>query len=177
MTAGAWADPVAAHFGVEPIGLTPFRRTVINVAVDGYDLATVPEVNEIDELFYFKPDAGQLLVSPADETPCAPTDAQPEEIDIAYAAHYLSECTTLELQRVAHAWAGLRTFAPDRVPVVGPAAAVPGFFWLAGQGGFGIQTAPAMGRLAAELIVAGQLSAALRSFGLEAATFSPARFA
>ncbi len=173
---GAWADSIAQLSGVAPLSLTPYRRTVISVKVPQYELHDMPEVNEVDEDFYFKPDAGQLMVSPADETPVDPHDAWPEEMDIAYAAHYLSECTTLEFDHIAHSWAGLRTFAPDRVPVVGYSSQVPGFFWLAGQGGFGIQTSPALGRLASELIQHKPVPDELSILGLTEAVFSPARF-
>lgn len=174
--AGGWADPVARLLGLTPLGIVPHRRTAISVKVDGYDLSGVPEVNEIDEAFYFKPDAGQLMVSPADETPVDPHDAWPEEIDIAYAAHYLTECTTLSVERVAHSWAGLRSFAPDRAPVVGFSAQAPGAFWLAGQGGYGIQTSPGMGRIAASLILNGAAPPDVEDLGLSAAMLSPARF-
>ncbi len=151
--AGGWADRVAEILGAAPLGLVPHRRTMISVAAPGYDVAGMPEVNEVDEAFYFKPDAGHLIVSPADETPVAPHDAWAEEIDIATAAWHLGECTTLDVRRVLHSWAGLRTFAADRVPVVGFSARVHGLFWLAGQGGSGIQTSPALGRLAADILL------------------------
>jgi D-arginine dehydrogenase len=173
--AGAWADPVAELFGAGPLGLVPHRRTAIHVDVPGIELDALPEVNEIDELFYFKPDAGRLLVSPADETPCAPQDAAPEELDVAWAAHYLTECTTLAVERVPHAWAGLRTFAPDRRPVVGADPRAPGFFWLAGQGGAGIQTAPALSALGAALLTGAPLPDTLREAGVDPADFAPDR--
>ena len=174
--AGAWADEVADLFGADPLGLVPHRRTAIRVKLPGQDLSTLPEVNEIDEAFYFKPDAGQLLVSPADETPMAPQDAWPEELDIALAAHALTEVTTLELRHIAHAWAGLRTFAPDRLPVIGASARVPGLFWMAGLGGFGIQTSPAVGRIAAGLLLEGRIPPGEGAAGIAAAALSPARF-
>lgn len=149
---GAWADPTAALFEVPGLNIQPLRRTAITLKVPGYDVAEMPEVNEIDEDFYFKPDAGMLMVSPADETPVDPHDAWPEDMDIAIAADYMDQCTTLQITHVAHSWAGLRTFAPDRVPVIGYSAQQPGFFWAAGVGGYGIQTSPAVGQLAAGLL-------------------------
>ncbi|MCF3639451.1 FAD-binding oxidoreductase [Rhizobium sp. TRM95111] len=174
--AGAWADAVAAAAGVQPLGIVPHRRTAITVDLpNGTDAAALPEVSDIADRFYFKPDAGRLLVSPADETPCEAGDAQPEELDVAYAAHYLEEATTLEVRRIASSWAGLRSFAPDRLPVVGPARDHPAFFWLAGQGGSGILTSPALGQLAAALLAGGPLPAALLREGVEPGAFSPAR--
>ncbi|MEX0304720.1 MAG: NAD(P)/FAD-dependent oxidoreductase [Leisingera sp.] len=174
--AGGWADPVAGLFGAAPLGIVPHRRTAISVKVPGYDVSAMPEVNEIDEVFYFKPDAGQLMVSPADETPVAPHDAWPEELDIAYAAHYLSECTTLAVSHVAHSWAGLRTFAKDRLPVIGFSGQVPGLFWLAGVGGYGIQTSPAVGQIAAALLTHAEMPAQVADAGIDPALFSPTRF-
>ena len=170
---GGWADPVAGLFGAAPLGLTPHRRTAISVKVSGHDLTHMPEVNEIDELFYFKPDAGQLMVSPADETPVDPHDAWPEELDVAYAAHYLGECTTLEVTHVAHSWAGLRTFAPDRLSVIGFLGQVEGLFWLAGVGGYGIQTSPAVGQIAAALLRDAPLPDPVA--GIDPRFFSPSR--
>jgi D-arginine dehydrogenase len=109
-------------------------------------------VIDIDESFYLKPDAGLLLISPADETPVPACDVQPEEFDVAVAVDRVERATTLAFKRIRRRWAGLRSFAPDRSPVIGFDAVVPGFFWLAGQGGYGIQTAPAAARLAAALL-------------------------
>lgn len=173
--AGAWTDPFAELCGVQGLGIQPHRRTAINVKAPGCNLAAMPEVNEIEEDFYFKPDAGQLFVSPADETPMDPHDAWADEMDIAYAAHFLSECSTLEITHVAHSWAGLRTFAPDRLPVIGYSAAEPAFFWLAGQGGYGIQTSPAVAQLAASVLLQQPLPPHLVQAGLTAAQFSPSR--
>lgn len=173
--AGAWADPVARLFGVAPLGLQPYRRTAINVEVPGHDLGRMSEVSEIDELFYFKPDAGHLMVSPADETPADPHDVRPEELDIAYAAHYLSECTRLDVRHIAHSWAGLRTFAPDRLPLIGASRQTEGFFWLAGLGGFGIRTSPSVGQIAAALLLGADLPDNLNLAGVDVAGFSPSR--
>ena len=173
---GAWADSVAGMFGLDALGLIPHRRTIITVKVPNYDVSHMPEVNEIDEMFYFKPDAGQLLISPADETPVDPHDAWPEELDIAYAANYLTECTTLDVQHVAHSWAGLRTLSKDRLPVIGLSSQVDGFFWLAGLGGYGIQTSPAVGQIAAALLTGVPIPDAITQTGLADNLFSPARF-
>ncbi|MDI7861711.1 FAD-binding oxidoreductase [Rhizobiaceae bacterium n13] len=175
--AGAWADSIADIFGVEPQGIVPHRRTAILVDLpEGIDAAALPEVNEVDEEFYFKPDGGRLLVSPADETPSVPTDAQPEEIDVAWAAHYVEEATTVEVRRVARSWAGLRSFSPDRLPVIGPAPDQPHFFWLAGQGGFGILSSPALGQLAASILLEKEPPEACLRHGLDRQHFRPGRF-
>jgi D-arginine dehydrogenase len=149
--AGAWGDQVAALAGVEPVGLAPLRRTAFLVAAPpgsaGWPLAA-----DAAEAWYAKPDAGRMLCSPADETPAPPGDARPDEVDVARALDVLRERTTLATRSVARAWAGLRTFAPDRVPVVGRDPEHPGFVWCVGQGGYGVQTAPAVGDLVAALV-------------------------
>jgi D-arginine dehydrogenase len=127
-------------------------------------------VIEVAERFYFKPDAGRLLISPADETPAEPADAQPDEMDVAIAVDRIEMATTLSVRRVAHRWAGLRTFAPDRTPICGFDPRAEGFFWLAGQGGYGIKTSPALAQLTAHLIAAGPAPA------VDIAALSPARF-
>lgn len=175
--AGAWADALAALAGVAPVGLSARRRTVLTVesptgvAPDGWPLTI-----DIDETFYFKPDAGRILLSPADETETLPCDVQPEELDVAITIDRIERATTLSIRRLLSKWAGLRTFAPDRAPVVGFDAQVPGFFWLAGQGGYGIQTAPALGVLAASLVAGHDLPADLAAFGVAAEPLSPSRF-
>jgi D-arginine dehydrogenase len=175
--AGAWADSTALLCGVKPLGIIPYRRTAISVDLpQGFNAGALPEVNEIDEVWYFKPDAGRLLVSPADATLSEPCDAQPEDLDVAYAVHYLEEATTLTVTSVAHKWAGLRSFAPDRLPVVGFDKDQPAFFWLAGQGGYGIQSSPALGDYAACLLRQGELSDVLRNAGLTGVEFPPGRF-
>ncbi|HEX4151980.1 MAG TPA: FAD-binding oxidoreductase [Steroidobacteraceae bacterium] len=174
--AGAWADQVAGLAGISPIGLTACRRTAVLVdAPEGLDIGGWPFVSDIDEQFYFRPDAGSIFLSPADETPTEPADVQPEEWDIAAAVERLEQATTLQVRRLKARWAGLRTFAPDRTPVVGYSPILPAFFWLAGQGGYGIQTAPALSRAAAALVLGLALPADLQDQGLEAA-MSPARF-
>ncbi|WP_433306765.1 NAD(P)/FAD-dependent oxidoreductase [Actinoplanes sp. CA-030573] len=149
--AGAWADEVAVALGVPPVGLRPLRRTAAVARCEGVDRAW-PIVADVGETFYFRPEGAGVLVSPADETPSEPCDARPAELDVALAIDRVNEATTLGLRSVQTAWAGLRTFAPDREPVVGADPAAPRLFWLAGQGGFGIQAAPALGRLAAATV-------------------------
>ena len=131
---------------------------------------------DVDEEFYFKPESGLLLGSPADETPVPPSDVQPEELDVALAIDRIERAARFRVLRVPRRWAGLRTFAPDRTPVVGMEETVPGFFWLAGQGGYGIQTAPALARTAASLLVDGVLPDDLLARGLVAEDFLPLRF-
>jgi D-arginine dehydrogenase len=150
--AGAWADAVARRLGVEPAGLSPLRRTVAIATTDRVP-PTWPLVVDVQNTFYFRPESGGLLVSPADETPSPPCDAHAETEDVALALDRVNEVTTLDLRRVRTSWAGLRTFATDRNPVVGYDEKADGFFWLAGQGGYGIQTAPALARLAAALLL------------------------
>jgi D-arginine dehydrogenase len=175
--AGAWADGVAALAGARPLGLAPLRRTVVLLDPPaGLPIADWPAVVDVDEDFYFKPEAGLILASPADETPSEPLDAAPEELDIAICVDRVQTACDLPVRRVARAWAGLRTFAPDRVPVFGYDAQVPGFFWFAGQGGYGMQTAPAAARLGAALALGQAMPADLAERGLTAAELSPARF-
>lgn len=151
--AGAWADPVAQLASVQPLGITPFRRTVAQLDVDPAVPADLPLVLDIGENFYFKPDAGRLWLSPHDETPSAPCDAAPEELDVAIAIERFENVVDWRIRRLDHRWAGLRSFAPDRLPVFGFDGREPRFFWCAGQGGFGIQTAPAAADLAARLLL------------------------
>ena len=151
--AGAWVDEIARLAGLAPLGLQPKRRTAMLLdAPEGRDISDWPLMVNVEEEFYFKPDAGALLLSPADETPSPPCDAQPEELDVALAVDRFETATGLEVSRVNHRWAGLRTFAPDKTFVVGFDPRSEGFFWLAGQGGYGVQTSPGMSRLAASLI-------------------------
>lgn len=151
--AGAWADEVAALAGVRAIGVVPLRRTMAQLRVSPAPPAALPLVLDIDESFYFKPEAGRLWLSPHDETPSDPCDAAPEEIDVATAIARLEEVVDWGVERIDHRWAGLRSFAPDRLPVYGFDRRQPRFFWCAGQGGFGIQTAPAAADLAARLLL------------------------
>jgi len=175
--AGAWADEVAASCGAFPLGLQPLRRTALLVDVPaGLDIRGWPAVIDVDEQFYFKPEAGKLLLSPADETPARPGDALPEDLDVAIGVDRVQAALDLEVERVSHSWAGLRTFAPDRAPVVGFDPRAAGLFWCAGQGGYGIQTSPAMARMAAALARGESLPADVTAQGLTAEDLSPARF-
>ena len=176
--AGAWCDEIAELAGAEPVGLVPKRRTAITFdAPPGFDTRAWPLVCGVAEDFYFKPEPGRLMGSPADETPMPPCDVQPEELDIAVAVDRIQAATTLEIRRIGRSWAGLRTFAADKTHVAGFDPKREGFFWLAGQGGFGIQTAPAMGRLTAALATGGAIPADLAELGVTAEALSPARFA
>lgn len=150
--AGAWADEVAAMAGLPPIGLTPMRRSAaILPAPEGHDIRGWPLFASAAEAWYAKPDAGKLMVSPADEDPVDPHDAWPDDMVLAEGLHRYEQSVTVPVTRVERSWAGLRTFAADRTPVVGFDPAAEGFFWLAGQGGYGVQTAPALSELAAAL--------------------------
>ncbi len=179
--AGAWADALAQLAGVRPIGLVPKRRTAITFdpvfadPADAEGLNGWPMVIDVDEQFYVKPDAGRLLLSPADETPVEPCDVQPEELDIAVAIDRMEQAARFSVRRIAHKWAGLRSFVADKVPVAGFDGEAPGFFWLAGQGGYGIQTAPAMGRTAAALATGGALPPEVAALGVGAADLTPSR--
>jgi D-arginine dehydrogenase len=149
--AGAWADEVAVRFGARPFGLRPMRRTIAIARTERPVGPTWPLVAAVDEGFYFRPEGPNVLISPADETPSEPCDARPDETDVARAVERVNAVTDLAIRSVVTTWAGLRTFAPDRNPVVGFDPDVPGLFWLAGQGGYGIQMAPALARLAAAM--------------------------
>jgi D-arginine dehydrogenase len=173
---GAWCDALGALAGARPLGLVPKRRTAFLIdPPPEIDSAAWPIVIAADESFYFKPDAGKLLCSPADETPSPPCDAQPEELDIAIAADRIQTAADLPIARVGHRWAGLRSFVADKTPVAGFDAAIPGFFWLAGQGGYGFQTAPAMAAAAAALVDRRDLPEPLAARGLTASMLAPAR--
>ena len=165
--AGAWVDQIADMAGVMPINIRPLRRTVILAPLpDGTNCDDWPVVMGAAEGYYFKPDSGKILMTPGDATCVAPCDVQPEEMDIAYGAHYLSQATSLNVDRIDRSWAGLRNHVADGHPVAGFDPNAPGFFWLAGQGGFGIKTAPAMGRLTAALITGRGLPQDMHDLGL-----------
>lgn len=156
--AGAWADEVASLAGLPRIGLQPCRRSAAIIpAPDGQDIDDWPIFGSIAETWYAKPEAGKLMVSPADEDPVDPHDAWPDDMVLAEGLDRFEQAVTYEVRRVEHSWAGLRTFAPDRTPVAGFDPRGEGFFWLAGQGGYGVQTAPALSRVAATLITGGTL--------------------
>jgi D-arginine dehydrogenase len=174
--AGAWADVIAKMAGVATKGLRPLRRTALLVDPPaGMVPDAWPMVVDVEEQFYLKPDAGKLLISPADETPSEPCDAQPEELDIAICVDRIQTAFDLQIRRIDHKWAGLRSFLPDGDPVAGYAPDAPGFFWLAGQGGYGIQSAPAMARSAAALVQGLDLPGDVADLGVTAAALSPSR--
>lgn len=177
--AGAWADVLGGLAGAAPIGLTPKRRSAFTFSPpDGVDAAHWPAVISADEGFYFKPDAGQLLGSPANADATTPHDVQPEELDVATGIWRIEEATTLQIRRPSHTWAGLRSFVADGELVVGWDASpqpLPGFFWLAAQGGYGIQSAAGYSLLARNLILGEAVDAALAAQGVDAAVLSPAR--
>jgi D-arginine dehydrogenase len=174
--AGAWADRFAALAAVLPLGLRPKRRTIIVVDPPaGMDASAWPFVHSAAGDFYMLPEAGQLLVSPVDEVEDEPGDAQPEDYDIALAADRLEHYTELKVGRVAHRWAGLRSFLADRTPTAGFAADAPGFFWLLGQGGYGLQTAPAMAAIVESLVTGSPWPDGLAGLGVTAAAITPRR--
>jgi len=175
--AGAWADRLAMLAGVPILNIAPLRRTAL-VFEDQqtWDSRHWPLTVDIEETIYFKPDAGRLLASPADQTPSSPCDAQPDEFDVAVLLDRLERLTFFQPKRITGRWAGLRTFTNDKTPVAGFDACVPNFFWLAGQGGYGIQTAPALAILSAALILGRQMPESLLVQGAGAQALSPQRF-
>lgn len=174
--AGAWAGHIGDLAGAKSIAIIPRRRTAILVdAPPDLKIAQMPAVDFIGSQAYLKPDAGRIMASPGDESACAPGDAQPEELDIALVADWLDTETVIKVRRIASSWAGLRSFASDESPVVGYDPGIEGFFWLAGQGGYGIMMAPALARLTAALVLGGDLPRDLADTGLGADDLSPGR--
>jgi D-arginine dehydrogenase len=174
--AGAWCDEIGKLAGLAPIGLVPKRRTAITFDLPaGQAPSPWPSMIDPDEQFYFKPDAGRILASPADETPTPPCDVQPDELDIAVLIDRLERATTFQVRRLAARWAGLRSFVFDKTLVAGFDADAPGFFWLAGQGGYGIQTSPTMARVVAALVQGEALPSDLIDAGVTAAMLAPTR--
>ena len=173
--AGAWADPVAQIAGASPLGIAPMLRTVAQLRVAPAPPTTLPLTLDINGSFYFKPESGRLWLSPHDETPVEPCDAAPEELAVAEAIDRFEGVVDWRIEAVERRWAGLRSFAPDRLPVYGFDAARAGLFWFAGQGGFGIQTAPAAARFAAQIILGSPRDA--MTVRLDESLYSPARFA
>ncbi|PCD03307.1 FAD-dependent oxidoreductase [Sphingomonas spermidinifaciens] len=172
---GAWADAVAAAAGVPPIGIAPLRRTMVQLRTDPPMASDLPLVRDGADLFYFKPEAGgRVWLSPHDEVPDEPRDVAPEELDVAIAIDRFEGAVDWRVEAVERRWAGLRSFAPDRLPVYGFDPAGDGFFWFAGQGGFGIQTAPAAAALAASLLTGAAWPDWLR--GVDLARYAPDRF-
>ena len=176
--AGAWADAVARLCGAQPLGIEPRRRSAFTFAApEGEDIHGWPAVIGVDESFYFKPDAGQLLGSPANADPVPTHDVVAEELDVAMGIDRIETLTRLRIRRPRHVWAGLRSFAPDDDFVIGWDARREGFFWLAGQGGYGIQTAAGASAAAAALLMREPLPAELLAQGVDALRLSPERFA
>ena len=174
--AGAWAGHVGHLAGAEDIGLIPKRRTVLTIAApdDGFR-ADAPLVVDVDEAFYLKPDAGRLLISPANEDPDQPSDVQPDEMDIALCIDRIERAFSLNIRRIENRWAGLRSFVPDKSPVAGFSDRVEGFFWLAGQGGYGIQSAPALASFAAAMVTGRPVPPQLLAQDVDPATLAVAR--
>lgn len=175
-TAGAWGDELAKLAGLKPIGLTPKRRSIGVIPIEGHsDFMRWPMVTDCGETWYAKPQSGKMIVSSADATPVEPHDAYADDMAIAEGVERLMEATTIEVNRLEHSWAGLRTFAPDGCPVVGFDPSTDGFFWLVGQGGYGIQSAPALSRTAAALALRHAIPADILAHGLELSEISPNR--
>lgn len=174
--AGAWADGVGQLASAAPIGLTPCRRTAFTFpAPEGLDLPNLPAIIAVDESFYIKPDARQLLGSPANADPMHPHDVVPEEIDVATGIWHIEQMTTFQIRRPSHTWAGLRSFVPDGDMVIGWDGQVEGLFWVAAQGGYGIQSAPGYALLARNLLLGEPLDASLVAEGVDAEGLSPLR--
>ncbi|MFK5978112.1 MAG: FAD-binding oxidoreductase [Rhizobiaceae bacterium] len=173
---GAWGDTLAQMAGATPVGLIPKRRTALlisppsEIAPDRWPLAV-----DIEEQFYLKPDAGKLLISPADETPSPPCDAQPDELDVAICVDRIETAFDISIRRIDHKWAGLRSFVADKCPVCGFDEQVPGFFWLVGQGGYGIQSAPALAQVASALIKGNDIPDDVVAEGVTKTALSPHR--
>jgi D-arginine dehydrogenase len=175
--AGAWGDRMAELAGAKPVGLQPKRRSIAVVpAPEGCDPMQWPLIGDVGETWYAKPQSGKLLVSPADATPVDPHDAYADDMLLAEGIDRFQQATTIEVTRVEHTWGGLRSFAPDGNPVCGYDPAVDGFFWLVGQGGYGIQTAPALSRLAAALVAKAPIPQDILAEGCDLAGLSPHRF-
>ncbi len=173
--AGAWADELAVAAGVKPLQIAPKRRTMVQLRVGRSGLRDLPLVDDSDGTFYFKGEGERTIwLSPHDEIDSAPCDSAPEEIDVALAIDRFQKVVDWPIEAVERKWAGLRSFSPDRVPVYGFDPSADGFFWCAGQGGFGIQTAPAAAKLAASLLLGSEADDMVAS--IDPAPFSPARF-
>lgn len=174
VAAGAWADRVGAIFGAAPIGLQPLRRTIFLAPAPSLP-PDLPMIIAVDESFYLKADSGQLLCSPSDATPVEAGDAKPDELEIARAIEAINEATTLGIRSVRSSWAGLRSFVADHTHVIGPDPTCEGLFWLAGQGGYGIQSAPATARLGAALLCGGPVPEDLATLGFDVESVLPER--
>ncbi|MGI9373307.1 MAG: NAD(P)/FAD-dependent oxidoreductase, partial [Hyphomicrobiales bacterium] len=174
---GAWGDKVAELAGINKVGLVPKRRSAALVPPpEGVDVSNWPLGFGAGESFYFKPTSGQLMVSPADETPVEPHDAWADDMDIAEGIDHFQHVIDMDVTRVTHTWAGLRSFVDDGNPVVGFDLHNEGFFWLIGQGGYGIQTSPALSRIAAALATSVDLPEEFAPFDIDVSAMSPARY-
>lgn len=174
--AGAWADEIGRMAGLAPLGLVPKRRTAAVIDLpDGIDLRRAPALDQLDNDHYLKPDAQRLLISPGDATPSPPCDAQPEDLDVAMVADWLERVTTVQVRRIVNRWAGLRSFVADNAPVCGADPLAQGFYWLAGQGGYGIMMSSSLGRAVCSLITKGELPEDIIALGVGEADLSPAR--
>lgn len=175
--AGAWADEIAKLAQLKPLGLQPKRRTaIVFQAPDDLPETGWPMVNDVHETFYFKPDAGRILASPEEETPMPACDVQPDELDIAITVDRLQTATTFDIKRIDNKWAGLRSFFPDGAPCAGYDAADNGFFWLAGQGGYGITTSDALARLSTAMLLGQDIPGDLLDIGVDTSELNPGRF-
>jgi D-arginine dehydrogenase len=175
--AGAWADDVAGRAGIRPKGLQPYRRTAITFDPPaGMDVRTWPMTFDVGETWYFKPEAGRVMASPVDKTETEPCDAVADEFDVAVAIDRIERATTMTVGRVRSKWAGLRTFAADEQPVIGPDPDEPSFVWLAGQGGNGVMGAPAAAQLAAAMATGSVLPEFVTRYDLDLTTMMPGRF-
>ncbi|MBI13974.1 MAG: FAD-dependent oxidoreductase [Deltaproteobacteria bacterium] len=174
--AGAWADQVALNCGVAPVSLVPKRRTAM-LFEPPHDIncRAWPAVVDVEESFYFKPEGGHLLGSPADETPVEPQDARPQDWDLALAVERIEKALDFPIKSASKTWAGLRSFVADKTPVAGYDPDHPGFFWLAGQGGYGIQTSPALSRVAASLVLKQEFPEEVTALGVNPSDLSPER--
>jgi D-arginine dehydrogenase len=174
-SAGAWATEIAALAGAMPIAITPYRRTVVQLLVEPAAPAELPLVIDAAGRYYFKPEAGgRIWLSPHDETPAIASDIAPDDYDVALAIDRLEQVVDWKIVKREKAWAGLRSFSPDRAPVYGPDCQTSGFFWFAGQGGFGIQTAPAAAMIGAAILLARELPSAVSSIDID--RYGPSRF-
>ena len=174
--AGAWAEQIGSLAGEECIGLKPKRRTALIVEPpSGADLSRIALVIDIDEQFYLKPNGNKLLISPANEDPVQPCDVQPDEMDIAICVDRIQRAFDIKINRIEHSWAGLRSFVADKCPVVGFSNKVDDFYWLAGQGGYGIQSSPALGMLAASEILGSAIPDVILESGLVLDSIRPGR--
>lgn len=176
--AGAWGEHLGALAGAEHVGLVPKRRTALTIAQpEGFETRHYPLIVDIEEQFYLKPEPNGLLISPANEDPEVPSDVQPDEMDIALCIDRIERAFRFKVRRIESKWAGLRSFVADKCPVVGFSEMTPNFFWFVGQGGYGIQSAPAMSRLGAALVTGQDVPADILAEGLRVGDLSPVRFA